>query len=240
MTASSSSSAVPIKVTAPAGTGGTGDSAHSVVIALPNISGLTFSGSSPATLVSCTLQNTKPPVPCNVTITNQVRLNGNNNGVVTNPDCKPPLLPSFQCLQIFFSTGPNAFVAGDVVTFDLALSKDVGTIQMNNLLDGTQFTLITSTANTSDAYATTTTFGKFDNQTNVFSADTQNPDFTTPNQINPNFVNAAVAKIGPKLAQCTPGTTVVTGSGSHQQTECPGVYLPQIETCPTGVPFCND
>jgi hypothetical protein len=243
ITASSSSSAVPIKVTAPAGTGGNGDSADSIVLALPNISGLTFSGSRPATLVSCTDQNKQP---CGVTITNQVRLNGNNNGVVTNPNCKPPLLPSFQCLQIFFSTEPNAFVAGDVVIFDLALSKDVGTIQMGDLLDGTQFTLITSTANTSGAYATTTTFGMFDSTKNVFSADTRNPDFTTPNQINPNFVNAAVAdpNIGPKLAKCTP-PFVITGSGSHQQRECPGVYLPTLQTCTAGVLingvlYCND
>jgi hypothetical protein len=229
ITSSSSSSAVPIKVTAPAGTGGNGDSASSVVLALPNISGLSFSGSSPATLVSCTDPSGKP---CGVTIINQVRLNGNNNGVVTNPDCKPPLLPSFQCLQIFFSTEPNAFVAGDVVIFDLALSKDVGTIQMNNLLSGTQFTLITSTVNTSSAYATTTTFGDFDNKTGVFNADTRNPDFTTSNQINPNFVSAAVVKFGsppfnnPKLAQCTP-PYVLVGSGSNQHPECPGVYLPQ-------------
>jgi hypothetical protein len=244
ITGSSSNSAVPVKLTAPAGTGGNGDSANSIIIALPNISGLSFSGSSPATLVSCTVQNTNPPIPCGVTIINQVRINGNNagGGPVGNANCTPlNKVPSFQCLQLFFSTGQNAFVAGDVVIFDLALSKDVGTIQENNLLDGTQFTLVTSTANTSSAYSTTTTFGAFDSTTGVFHADSQNPDFTTPNQINPNFVNAAVANpnIGPKLAKCTP-PYVITGSGSHQQQECPGVYLPQLTPCPAGMPYCND
>jgi hypothetical protein len=236
ITSSSSSGAVPVKVAAIAGTGENNDSTNSVIVGLANISGLTFSGSSPATLVSCTDQRTNPPSPCNVTIINQVRLNGNSG--LGNPNCTPTnKVPSFQCLQIFFSTGANAFVAGEFVIIDLDLSKDVGTIQANNLLDGTQFTLITSTVNTSSAYATTTTFGAFDPIAKVFHADTRNPDFSTPNQINPNFVNAAVAnpQIGPKLAKCTPP---YVGSGPHQ--ECPGVYLPQITPCPAGVQFCND
>jgi hypothetical protein len=234
---SSSSSAVPVKLTAPAGTGANGDSANSIVIGLPEISGLQFSGSSPATLVSCTDQNGHS---CGVTIINQVRLNGNNNGIVSNPNCGP-LGPGLQCLQLFFSTGQNALVAGDIVIFDLAFSKDVATIQADNLLDGTQFTLITSTANTSSAYSTTTTFGAFNSTTGVFHADSRNPDFSTPNQINPNFVNAAVVdpQIGPKLAKCTP-PYVVTGSGSHQQLECPGVYLPVLTQCPAGMQYCND
>ena len=234
ITSSSSSGAVPVKVAAIAGTGENNDSTNSVIVGLANVSGLTYSGSSPATLVSCTDQNTNPPSPCNVTIINQVRLNGNSG--IGNPNCTPlNKVPSFQCLQIFFSTGANAFVAGEFVIIDLDLSKDVGTIQANNLLDGTQFTLITSTVNTSSAYATTTTFGAFDPIAKVFHADTRNPDFTTLNQINPNFVSAAVVQLGPKLSKCTPP---YVGSGPHQ--ECPGVYFPVLTSCPSDMPTCND
>jgi hypothetical protein len=135
---------------------------------------------------------------------------------------------SVQCLQIFFSTGGaqgNAFVAGDTVTFNLALNKDNTTIIQNNLLNGTQFTVIISTLNTSVAYATTSTFGSVVN--GVFSANSQFPDFTTPNQIAPNFVSAAVVQLGQKLSKCTPP---YTGSGSHL--DCPGGSLP---TDPNGV-----
>jgi hypothetical protein len=208
--ASGSSGAIHFRVDAPAGTGENGDSANSVIIGLPNISGLTFSGSSPATQTGGTP---------GVTITSQERLNGNSG--IGNPNCTPlNKVPSFQCLQIFFSTGANAFVAGDFVTFDLALNKDVGTITSNNLLNGTQFTLVTSTVNTSTAYSTTTTGSMTGG---VFSADSRFPDFTTPNQINQNFVNRFVAdpKIGPELSKCTPP---YVGSGNNRH--CPGGTLP--------------
>jgi hypothetical protein len=210
-----SSSAVHFEVDAPAGTGENGDSINSIIIALPNISGLSFSGSSPATQT--------PGGVGGVNIVNQVRLNGNSG--IGNSNCVKSINlapPSVQCLQIFFSTGGsqgNAFVAGDSVTFDLALNKDSGTIIQNNLLDGTQFTVITSTVNTSTAYSTTSTLGPVN--ANVFSADSRFPDFKTPNQIDPNFVNAAVVQLGPDLSKCTPP---YSGSGPRQQ--CPGGTLP--------------
>ena len=171
-----------------------------------------------------------------VNIINQVRLNGNNG--IGNPNCVKSINlapPSVQCLQIFFSTGGaqgNAFVAGDSVTFNLALNKDKTTIVQNDLLDGTQFTVITSTVNQPPctnsnptacaAYSTTSTLGPVDTN-GVFHADSRFPDFTTPNQINPNFVNAAVVDptIGPLLSKCTPP---YTGSGNNKQ--CPGGSLP--------------
>jgi hypothetical protein len=230
-----SSSDVPFEVDATSQTGENGDSINSIIIALPNISGLSFSGSSPATQMGGV---------GGVNIINQVRLNGNNG--IGNPNCVKSINlapPSVQCLQIFFSTGGpngggNAFVAGDSVTFNLALNKDVGTIEQNNLLDGTQFTVITSTVNTSVAYATTST-GSMKN--GVFSVDSRFPDFSTPNQISPNFVNAAVVQLGPDLSKCTPP---YTGSGPHLQ--CPGGKLPESTPCPGGAisccpgPNCND
>jgi hypothetical protein len=217
--AGSSSGGFPFEIDAGAAnaTGENGDAVHSVIIGLPNISGLTFSGSSPATQTGGS---------GGVNIVNQVRLNGNTG--IGNPNCTPlNKVPSFQCLQIFFSTGGpqgggNAFVAGDSVKFNLALNKDNGTIIGGNLLNGTQFTVITSTVNTPDAYATTTT-GSMTN--GAFSANSQFPDFSTPNQINPNFVSQAVRDHGPILSKCTP-PYVVVGSGSHQQTLCPGGSLP--------------
>src|SRR5262249_9099752 len=143
---SSSGGPVPFEVDAPPGTGENSDSVNSIIIALPDISGLTFSGSSPAT-------QTSPNGSQNVNIISQVRLNGNNG--VGNPNCVKSINlapPSVQCLQIFFSIGDSqgaAFVAGQSVTFNLALNKDVGTIIQNQLLDGTQFTVITSTVETS-------------------------------------------------------------------------------------------
>jgi Metallo-peptidase family M12B Reprolysin-like len=220
----------PFAVSAAPGTGEKDDSINSIIIALPDISGLTFSGSSPATQTPCGSGG--------VNIISQQRLNGNNG--IGNPNCVKSINlapPSVQCLQIFFSTGGtqgNAFVAGDVVTFNLALNKDLATIVQNNLLDGTQFTVITSTVNTSTAFSTTSSFGAFDPSTGFFQADSRFPDFATPNQINPNFVNAAVVQLGPDLSKCTPP---YTGSGSHQQ--CPGGSLPKLDSCPPGV-LCND
>ena len=216
----SSSGGFPFEIDAGANgnaTGENGDSVHSVIIGLPNISGLTFSGSSPATQTGGS---------GGVNIVNQVRLNGNTG--IGNPNCTPlNKVPSFQCLQIFFSTGGpngggNAFVAGDSVKFNLALNKDNGTISGGNLLNGTQFTVITSTLNTPDAYATTTTGSMTGG---AFRADSQFPDFGTPSQINPNFVSQAVRDHGPILSKCTP-PYVVVGSGAHQQTLCPGGSLP--------------
>jgi hypothetical protein len=212
---STSSTDVPFEIHATGGTGESGDSINSIIIALPNISGLSFSGSSPATQTGGT---------GGVNIINQVRLNGNNG--IGNPNCVKSINlapPSVQCLQIFFSTGGaqgNAFVAGDSVTFNLALNKDNTTIIQNNLLDGTQFTVITSTVNTSAAYATTSTLGPVD-PNGVFHANSQFPDFTTPNQISPNFVSAAVVRLGPNLSKCTPPYT-----GSGPNTQCPGGSLP--------------
>jgi hypothetical protein len=233
------SSMAVFKVDAAPGTGENDDSFNSIIIALPNISGLTFNGSSPATQCGGT---------GGVNIINQVRLNGNTG--IGNPNCTPlNKNPSVQCLQIFFSTGGaqgNAFVAGDSVKFNLALNKDfTSVIVPNNLLDGTQFTPVISTANTSTAYATTTTFGSDVVNgvvTGVFSADSRFPDFTTQNQVSPNFVNAAVVQLGKELSKCTPP---YTGSGPHQQ--CPGGTLPKIDTCPpntgvliNGLLYCND
>jgi hypothetical protein len=227
----------PFAVSAAPGTGENGDSINSIIIALPDISGITFSGSSPATQTPCGSGG--------VNIINQVRLNGNSG--IGNPNCVKSINlapPSVQCLQIFFSTGDaqgNAFVAGDSVTFNLALNKDNTTIVQNHLLTGTQFTVVTTTpntptdpnTNTSVAYSTTTTFGDVVN--GVFTADSRFPDFATPNQINPNFVSAAVVQLGPDLSKCTPP---YTGSGSHLQ--CPGGSLPKLDTCPPGVLYCND
>jgi hypothetical protein len=212
---STSSTDVPFEVDAAPGTGENGDSINSIIIALPNISGLTFSGSSPATQTGGV---------GGVNIINQVRLNGNSG--IGNPNCVKSINlapPSVQCLQIFFSTGGaqgNPFVAGDSVTFDLALNKSSAIIVQNDLLDGTQFTVITSTVNTSTAYSTTSTLGPVDTN-GVFRADSRFPDFSTPNQINPNFVSQAVVQLGPDLSKCTPP---YTGSGPHQQ--CPGGSLP--------------
>ena len=93
-------------------------------------------------------------------IINQVRLNGNNG--IGNPNCVKSINlapPSVQCLQIFFSTGEaqgKAFVAGDFVTFNLSLNKSNAIISdpSNQLLNGTQFSVVTSTTNTSTAYST--------------------------------------------------------------------------------------
>jgi hypothetical protein len=128
----------------------------------------------------------------------------------------------------------NAFVAGDSISFNLALNKDKTTIVQNNLLDGTQFTVVTSTVNTSTAYSTTSTLGPVD-ANGVFHADSRFPDFTTPNQIKPDFVSAAVVQLGPALSKCTPP---YIGSGPHLQ--CPGGSLPKLESCANGVLICND
>jgi hypothetical protein len=211
----------PFAVTTTQGTGENGDAINSIIIALPNISGITFSGSSPATQTPCGTPG--------VNIINQVRLNGNSG--IGNPNCVKSINlapPSVQCLQIFFSTGGSdgaAFVAGDTVTFNLALNKDNTTIIQNGLLTGTQFSLITSTVNTSAAYSTTSLFGPPVN--GVFQANSQFPDFTTPNQIDPNFVSASVVRLGPELSKCTPP---YTGSGPHQQ--CKGGSLPTDPNCP--------
>lgn len=210
-TSSLPSNVVPFEVDATAGTGGNGDSINSIIIALPNISGLTFNGSRPATQTSSG----------GVNIISQVRLNGNNG--IGNPNCVKAIdlsPPSVQCLQIFFSTGGpqgggSAFTNGASVTFNLALNKNPGP----NLV-GTQFTTITSTVNTSAAFATTTTLGP-QQPNGVFLADSRFPDLTIPNQINPNFKNAAVVQLGPDLSKCTPP---FFGSGPHQQ--CPGGSLP--------------
>jgi Metallo-peptidase family M12B Reprolysin-like len=226
---STSSTDVPFTVDAAPGTGENGDSIDSIIIALPNISGLSFSGSSPATQTGSV---------GGVNIINQVRLNGNSG--IGNPNCVKSINlapPSVQCLQIFFSTGGaqgNAFVAGDSVSFNLALNKDKTTIVQNNLLDGTQFTVVTSTVNTSIAYSTTSTLGPVDTN-GIFHADSRFPDFTTPNQIKPDFVSAAVVQLGPDLSKCTPP---YIGSGPHRQ--CPGGSLPKLESCPNGVLICND
>jgi len=237
-TTTSSSSCDPsvavFEVDALSGTGADKDSFDSVIIGLPNISGLTYSGSSPATQCGGT---------GGVNIINQVRLNGNTG--IGNPNCTPlNKTASFQCLQIFFSTGGaqgNAFVAGDSVKFNLALNKDFqSVIAPNNLLNGTQFTPVISTANTSVAYATTTTGSMING---VFTADTRFPDFTAQNQISQNFVSEAVVQHGPQLSKCTPP---YVGSGKNQQ--CPGGSLPQRETtCSPGVGvpingvlYCND
>ena len=213
---STSTTDVPFVVKAPPETPGEhGDSINSIIIALPNISGLSFSGSSPATQTgSGCIDSTQSG--CVVTIINQVRLNGNNG--IGNPNCVKSINlspPSVQCLQIYF----DQFTAGEFVTFNLALNKDNTTISQQDLLQGTQYTVITSTANTAAAYATTTTFGPLG--ANGFSADSRRPDFTIPNQIDPNFVSASVVRLGPDLSKCTPP---YTGSGPHQQ--CPGVSLP--------------
>jgi hypothetical protein len=213
-----SSSGVPFEVDGVFGTGETGDSINSVIIALPDISGITFSGSSPATQTGGV---------GGVNIINQVRLNGNsgsgNSNCVKSINLAPP---SVQCLQIFFSTGGpngggNAFVAGDSVTFNLALNKDPTTIINGNLLDGTQYTVITAAG-----YATTSLFGAAVN--GVFSADSRNPDLTTPNQISTNFVSAKVVSLGPILSKCTP-PYIVVGNGKKAQTLCPGGTLPEGE-----------
>jgi hypothetical protein len=205
----------PFAVTAAPGTGENGDSINSIIIALPDISGISFSGSTPATQTPCGNGG--------VNIINQMRLNGNsgsgNSNCVKSINLSPP---SVQCLQIFFSTGDSkgaAFVAGDTVTFNLALNKDNTTIVQNDLLDGTQLTVITKvTVDTPLGYATTTTFGRIVN--GVFAADSQFPDFTTPNQIDPKFVSASVVNLGPTLSKCTPPYTVV-GNGKKAQTVCP-------------------
>jgi len=221
-TTNSSSSCDPsvavFEVDAAPGTGENGDSFNSIIIGLANISGLSFSGSTPATQCGGT---------GGVNIINQVRLNGNTG--IGNPNCTPlNKVSSFQCLQIFFSTGGaqgNAFVAGDSVKFNLALNKDFDTVIVpNNLLNGTQFTPVISTANTQVAYATTTT-GSMTN--GVFTANTRFPDFTAQNQLSPNFVSEAVVQLGKELSKCTPP---YTGSGPHVQ--CPGGSLP---TDPKGV-----
>jgi hypothetical protein len=247
-TTSSSTSCDPslavFEVNATAGTGENGDSFNSIIIGLANISGLSFSGSLPATQCDGGTGG--------VNIINQVRLNGNSG--IGNPNCTPlNKVSSFQCLQIFFSTGGpngggNAFVAGDSVKFNLALNKDFNSvIAPNNLLNGTQFTPVISTANSSVAYATTTTgtmTGGIPGTMigGVFTADSRFPDFTTQNQVSPNFVSNAVVQLGPKLSKCTPP---YTGSGKNQ--DCPGGSLPTIDKCPPGTGviinnmlYCND
>ena len=206
---------IPFAITAAPGTGGNGDAINSIIIAT---SGLSFSGSTPATQTPCGTPG--------VNIINQVRLNGNNG--IGNPNCVKSINlapPSVQCLQIFFSIGDSqgaAFVAGDTVTFNVAFNHDDAT-----QLAGSQLTVITSTPNqpscTNDptncvAYSTTSTFEVVGG---VVQADSQIPDFTTPNQINPNFVNAAVRQLGQKLSKCTPP---FVGSGKNQ--DCPGGSLP--------------
>jgi hypothetical protein len=97
-------------------------------------------------------------------------------------------------------------------------------IAPNNLLNGTQFTPVISTANTSLAYATTTTGSMIKG---VFTADSRFPDFTAQNQLSQNFVSEAVVHLGKELSKCTPP---YAGSGSHLQ--CPGGSLP---TDPLGI-----
>ena len=218
----SSSSGVPFQVTAISEPDNPNAAMNSIIIALPDISGLTFSGSSPATFVSCTDNNTNPPSLCGVRIINQVRLNGNSG--IGNSNCVKSINlapPSVECLQIFFSTGDSkgaAFVAGDTVAFNVALNKDLGTIQAGNLLAGTQYTPITAAG-----YSTTSLFGSAVN--GVFSADSRHPDFTTPNQIDPNFVSQAVVNLGPILSKCTPPYITVKIHGKLV-TVCPDGNLP--------------
>jgi hypothetical protein len=216
-----STSAVTFQVSATSGTGNSGDAITSIIIGIPAGGQLSFNGNSPATFVSCTDQTTTPPNSCDVTITSQLRLNGNNG--FGNQNCMKSINlapPSEQCVQVFFSSG---FTAGKLVTFTVAFNKDSGTIIAQNLLAGAQYTVITGAA----GYATTSVFGNAVN--GVFSANSQNPDFTTPNQIQDasKFVNAAAANphIGPNLAHCTPPYTFVKVKGQLVPV-CPDGNLP--------------
>ena len=213
---------VPFAINAATGTGEDGDAIASIIIALSPTSGLSFSGSAPATQTPCGTGG--------VEIISQVRLNGNNG--IGNPNCVKSINlapPAVQCVQIFFSTGGSdgaAFVAGDTVTFNLALSQDKPPFDLTQLV-GSQLTIITSAG-----FATTTNF-RVDGT--VLSADSRSPDFTTPNQIDPGFVNSKVRQLGPKLSKCTPP---YVGSGKNQQ--CPGTSVSAATDCPIGVLACSD
>jgi hypothetical protein len=214
----SSSGDVQFKVKATPGTGNPEDAINSIIIAVPASGPLSFNGNSPVTFTGSGCQDNLPPLnptpDCSVTFAGQLKLSGNNG--FGNSNCMKSIgvaTPSSSCVQVFF----QGFTAGEFVTFTVAFNKDSGTIISQNLLAGAQYSIITGAA----GYATTSLFGNA--VSGVFSANSQNPDFTTPNLIqNPSaFVNASVRALGPILSKCTPP---YTGSGPNQQ--CPGGSLP--------------
>jgi hypothetical protein len=252
MTTTTSSSGTPAPLIITISVGGepnTGipDLAYSI-IALPANDSLSFSGTRPVTQIGgtgCDVNHI--PNGCVVTLTDATKLS--NQQLTGNPGCdggtgQPP---SAQCIKLTYSArfGPdNPAVAptnnNPAINVILAVNfnKDSTTIINNNLLAGAQYTAVDN-----KGFATTSLFGNAVNQ--VFTANSQFPDLTTPNVLlDPaGFQNASVVKlIGPnppndpvalkklrKLAQCTPPYTTVFERIRGQlvpATVCPDGNLP--------------
>jgi CheY-specific phosphatase CheX len=153
-----------------------------------------------------------------VTVTSVQKL-GSNAGT-GNPNCDKTLLngtPSSQCVLITYSAG---FGPGITVVLAVNFNKDATTIINNDLLAGAQYTAIDN-----KGFATTTLFGNVVN--GFFTANSQNPDLTTPNVLlnHSEFQNASAVKLGPVLSKCTPPYITVKIRG-QLVTVCPDGNLP--------------
>jgi len=190
------------------------------IIALPPNDPLSFSGNNPVTQTGgtgCQRDSNGNLINCAVTVTSVVKL-GSNTGT-GNLNCDKTLLngtPSSQCIKITYSAG---FGPGINVVLAINFNKDATTIITNNLLTGTQYTAIDD-----KGFATTTTFGDVAN--GFFTANSQFPDFTTPNVLlDRQYQNASAVRLGPKLSKCTPPYTTVKVKG-QLVTVCPDGNLP--------------
>jgi hypothetical protein len=153
-----------------------------------------------------------------------------NQQVSGNPGCDSGTgqPPSSQCVKVTYSAG---FRPGIFVVLAVSFNKDSGVISSQNLLAGAQYTTIDA-----NGFATTALFGNAvppNSPNGVFTADSGNPDLTTPNVLltASTFQNASAVKFSSppfnnrKLAQCTqPFITV--GNGKKAQTVCPDGNLP--------------
>src|SRR5207248_2896706 len=136
--------------------------------------------------------------------------------------------PSSQCIKITYTadrTGSTGFRPGIFVVLSVNFNKDANTIIGNNLLTGSQYTVIDN-----KGFATTSLFGPvFDSNHNIvgFTANSANPDLTTRNVLltQSTFENASAVNLGPILSKCTPPYITVKIKG-QLVTVCPDGNLP--------------
>jgi hypothetical protein len=233
------------------------DLASTIIALLPN-DPLSFNGNDPITQIGgtgCSKDSSGnyiiPVQNCAVTFT-EMKLT--NQQVTGNPGCDSGTgqPPSSQCVRLTYSAG---FRPGMFVIIAVSFNKDASVIISNNLLTGAQYTSIDA-----NEFATTTLFGPVlgltigtpdprcmavgqvippsssDNggtcQIVGFSADSGQPDLTTPNVLlnAQTFQNTSAVKLfkqygNYKIAQCTP-PYIIVGKGSKAKTVCPDRNLP--------------
>lgn len=234
-TSTSSSTPAPLQITiavSGAPNDGNPDLAESI-IAIPPSDQLSFSGNQPVTQIGGTgCDPNNIPKGCAVTVTKVVKLS--NQQVTGNPGCDSGTgqPPSSQCVAIFYSPGfgsdNTAFSQSNIppgISVELAVdfNKDATVILTNQLLSGTQYTAISN-----NGFATTSLFST---TPGTASANSQNPDLTTPNVLlqPESFQNASAAHPpngNRKLALCTPPFTTV-----FQKIK--GQLVPEL-VCPDG------